>query len=81
MVTDRDYRVEQLLSDGGRIFEGHAYSAVVFGRPTPEVDLEKTNRYVAESRRSRSLYPLRVTGRGESSPSELLTGTGGSSTS
>ena len=65
VVTERDYSVEQLLRDARRMFPDRAYSAVLFGQPTPAVSTEATNAYVAVTARAHGLYPLRVLGRGQ----------------
>jgi len=73
MVTERDYPREALLADAARLFPDRRYEAVAFGQPTALADTELTNRYVAESCAAPPLYPLRVTGRGETPPSKLRT--------
>jgi len=64
MVTDEDYSVEALLADGRKMFPEKAYKAVVFGNPTPAVDLGKTNDYIAGAGKNRNLFPLMIAGRG-----------------
>ncbi len=72
MVTRANYTAEQLIEDGGRIFPDRPYRAVVFGQPTPAVDLGMTNAYVsASARENKFLYPLIVAGKGILPPEEL----------
>ena len=71
MVTDRDYPVDALLEDGRKQFPGRRYEAVVFGQPTPSADKQATNAYAAGAAVRPGLYPLRVTGRGQTPPGRL----------
>jgi hypothetical protein len=64
MVTEEDYSVEALLADGRRMFPGKGYKAVVFGNPTPAVDVVKTNDYIAGAGKNPDLFPLMIAGRG-----------------
>jgi hypothetical protein len=65
MVTQANYTVEQIIEDSSRIFPDRPYSAVVFGQPTPAVDIGLTNEYVYNSAKNhKNLYPLIVTGKG-----------------
>ncbi len=61
MSTTVQYTGESLLSDGELMFPGR-YSAVVFGQPTPAVNVDKTNAYVSAQGKNPSLYPLMVAG-------------------
>ncbi|MFH1904429.1 MAG: amidohydrolase family protein [bacterium] len=63
MVTQTDYSVEKLLADGRMIFPDCKYNAVCFGNPTPAVDLELTNDYVAMAGRKENFFPLMIAGR------------------
>jgi glutamate-1-semialdehyde 2,1-aminomutase len=63
MVVQEDYSVENLLADGKRMFPDRSYEAVCFGYPTPAADLDKTNSYAAQARKSGALYPLLIVGR------------------
>jgi len=63
MVTQEDYAVERLITDGKTIFPDRPYNAVCFGLPTPTAHLGKTNDYAAQAGTSRGLYPLLITGR------------------
>lgn len=71
MVTEAEYPMERLQADGRVIFTGRDYHAVVFGQPTPAVDLDLTNHHVAESARRAGFYPLMVAGRGIPPAEEL----------
>lgn len=63
MVVETDYSIEELLADGQIIFPDRTYNAVCFGYPTPAVDLEMTNDYVAMAGRKANLFPLMLAGR------------------
>ena len=64
MATELEYTVEQLLSDGQRMFPDRKYQAVCFGQPTPAVDTCLTNEYIARNSKKDGLIPLIVTGGG-----------------
>ncbi|HHW31691.1 MAG TPA: amidohydrolase family protein [Clostridiaceae bacterium] len=71
MTTELEYGMEKLLEDGRRMFPDKTYSAVCFGQPTPAVDIDKTNSYIAKYSGTKGLYPLRVTGKNKV-PAEVL---------
>jgi predicted TIM-barrel fold metal-dependent hydrolase len=71
MVVETEYSHEQVRADGRLFFPGRAYEAVVFGNPTPAVDLAAANAYSAEAGRFPGLHPLLITGRGSYPPAEL----------
>ncbi len=64
MVVETEYPVESLAADARRIFPDNAYRAVCFGMPTPQADIGKTNRYLAEAAVSGWLHPLMLAGKG-----------------
>jgi hypothetical protein len=70
MVTDTDYPVEALLSDGRRLFPDRGYEAVCFGQPTPAADWDACNAYLASARRA-GLHPLMLVGRDRLAASAL----------
>ncbi len=73
MVTAEDYPPEKLLADGQQCFPDKEYKAVVFGYPTPAVDLEKDTRFVAAAaRKYKNLYPLIMAGKDFKVPREQL---------
>ena len=64
MVTEEEYPPERLVGDGQRCFPDKEYSAVVFGYPTPAVDLEKDTQFVADAaKKYKNLYPLIMAGK------------------
>lgn len=71
MVTDQEYTSESLLDDGRRLFPDRTYQAVCFGQPTPAVDRDKTNAYVAATGRIEGLFPLLIVGRDEMPPHQI----------
>jgi len=71
MVTERDYPVEALLADGARMFPDKRYSAVCFGQPTPQADIDATNEYVAVSAGRPGGLPLVVAVGGRASREAL----------
>jgi predicted TIM-barrel fold metal-dependent hydrolase len=71
MVVETEYPVERLAADARRIFPDNGYRAVGFGLPTPQADIELTNRYLAEAASSSWLHPLMLAGKGLASPEEL----------
>ena len=73
MVATEDYPPETLLADGHRCFPDKQFNAVVFGYPTPAVDLEKDTRFVADAaRKYKNLYPLLMAGKAFEVPREQL---------
>lgn len=62
MVTETHYSVEDLQSDGQRIFPDRPFHAVVFGQPTPSAHARSCNEYLATPHPA--LYALLITGRG-----------------
>jgi len=72
MVSEVNYPVERLLTDGQRAFPDREYRAVCFGYPVPSADNEKDTRYVAAAGRRRGLYPLMVAGAPLRLPREML---------
>lgn len=71
MTTTLDYGLDHLLRDAETIFPRQQYNAVCFGRPTPMVDIQKTNSYVVDCSRTHGIYPLMVVGR-DHYPKSLL---------
>jgi len=71
MVTEHDYPVETLLADGAKAFPDRRYSAVCFGHPTPQVDTDATNAYLARFAGHPGVYSLLVAGGGRASRAEL----------
>ncbi len=63
MSTDLEYGMGRLLEDANRMFPQQQYYAVVFGQPTPAVDLGRTNRYIAVNASLENILPLIVTGK------------------
>lgn len=61
MVTSTQYTIEELKNDYNNIFPDKHCSAVVFGQPTPAVDINKTNEYV-KLIKSKDHFPLLVCG-------------------
>ena len=72
MVTDVDYSLEQLQSDGRRLFPDRPYKAVCFGNPTPSVDMEKANEYVGGACRFPNMFPLMIAGKGLARPEAIM---------
>ena len=73
MVATEDYPPERLIADGQQCFPDKEYKAVVFGYPTPAVDLEKDIRFVANAaRKHKNLYPLIMAGKDFEVPQEQL---------
>ncbi len=73
MVTEEEYPPERLLSDGAKCFPDKQYKAVVFGYPTPAVDLEKDSRFVAAAaKKYTNLYPLILAGTRLGVPQDVL---------
>jgi hypothetical protein len=79
MVVETEYLSEDLLRDARRILPGREYRAVCFGYPTPAVDVERTNAYVARTAREPWAFPLMIAGRGlaERDTLERTLGNGG----
>jgi predicted TIM-barrel fold metal-dependent hydrolase len=71
MVVETEYPVESLAADARRIFPDNGYRAVCFGMPTPQADVGKTNRYVAEAAATGWLHPLMLAGKGLAPREEL----------
>lgn len=63
MVTSTQYTLEQLNEDYSNIFPDKQCSAVIFGQPTPAVDIDKTNDYVKQCA-GKNHFPLLVCGGG-----------------
>lgn len=63
MVTSTQYTIEELKDDYASIFPDKQCSAVVFGQPTPAVDIDKTNEYVKLCSDDNN-FPLLVCGGG-----------------
>ena len=73
MVATEDYPPEKLLADGQKCFPDKQFKAVVFGYPTPAVDLEKDTRFVANAaKKHKNLYPLIMAGKDFKVPREQL---------
>jgi predicted TIM-barrel fold metal-dependent hydrolase len=73
MVCEENYPPEKLLADGQQCFPDKQYRAVVFGYPTPAVDLEKDIRFVASAaKKHKNLYPLIMAGKDFKVPQEQL---------
>lgn len=71
MVTTQEYPLEQLFKDGNRILPGVEYRPVCFGNPTPVIDIEKTNQYIAECGKAQNTYPLILAGKGLAREEEI----------
>jgi predicted TIM-barrel fold metal-dependent hydrolase len=71
MVVDSEYPLERLAADARRILPQNEYRAVCFGMPTPQADVEKTNRYLAEAAASGWVSSLMLAGKGLASREEL----------
>jgi predicted TIM-barrel fold metal-dependent hydrolase len=71
MVVEAEYPVESLAADARRIFPENQYQAVCFGMPTPQADIEETNRYLAAAGAAGWLHPLMLAGKGLTSRAEL----------
>jgi predicted TIM-barrel fold metal-dependent hydrolase len=71
MVVETEYPMESLAADARRIFPDNQYRAVCFGMPTPQADVAKTNRYLAEAAAAGWLHPLMLAGKGLASNEEL----------
>ena len=71
MVVETEYPVESLAADARRILPDNAYQAVCFGMPTPQADIGKTNRYLAEAAATGWLHPLMLAGKGLAAREEL----------
>ena len=56
MVTEIYYPIEQLRSDAKYIFPDQKYNIIVFGHPSPSVDITKTNLYIAQANRYPGIY-------------------------
>ena len=63
MVTERQYGLERLRADLKTLFPDRPASAVCFGNPTPAVEVDKTNEYLATACAMRGLFPLMIVGR------------------
>lgn len=64
MVTTENYPPETLLADGRNSFPDKRYEAVIFGYPTPVVDLAKDSRYVADAaKKYDKFFPLVLAGK------------------
>ena len=73
MVCEEYYPPEKLLADAEQCFPDKQYKAVVFGYPTPAVDLEKDTRFVANAaKKHKNLYPLIMAGKDFGVPQEKL---------
>lgn len=73
MVAEEDYPPEKLLADGQKCFPDKQYKAVIFGYPTPAVDLEKDIQFVANAaKKNKNLYPLIMAGKDFNIPKEQL---------
>jgi predicted TIM-barrel fold metal-dependent hydrolase len=74
MVVETEYPVESLAADALRMLPDNRYRAVCFGMPTPQADVGKTNRYLAQIATGASngwLHPLMLAGKGLASREEL----------
>jgi len=71
MVVQTEYPVESLAADAHRIFPENVYQAVCFGMPTPQADVQRTNRYLAEAATTDWLHPLMLAGKGLAPREEL----------
>jgi predicted TIM-barrel fold metal-dependent hydrolase len=71
MVVETEYLKENLAADAHRILPENEYRAICFGMPTPAADIEKTNRYLAESGKEGWIYPLMLAGKGLASKEAL----------
>jgi Amidohydrolase len=71
MVVEMEYPLESLQADARRIFPENEYRAVCFGMPTPQADIGKSNRYLAEAGGGGWVYPLMLAGKGLASGEEL----------
>ena len=71
MTTELEYSMERLMEDANRMFPLQRYHAVFFGHPTPAVDLDRTNRYIAGNSHLKNMFPLILTGK-ELVPGEQL---------
>jgi predicted TIM-barrel fold metal-dependent hydrolase len=71
MVVRTEYPRESLLADARRILPENEFRAVCFGMPTPAADIDKTNRYLAESGTEGWIYPLMLAGKGLASAKAL----------
>ena len=71
MVVETEYPVESLRAHARRILPDNEYEAVCFGMPTPQADIAKTNRYLAEAGAAGWVYPLMLAGKGLASREEL----------
>jgi predicted TIM-barrel fold metal-dependent hydrolase len=71
MVVETEYPLESLAADARRILPDNAFQAVCFGMPTPQADVQKTNRYLAEAGRTGWVHPLLLAGKDLASRAEL----------
>lgn len=73
MVCEENYPPEKLIADGQQSFPDKQYKAVVFGYPTPAVNLESDTQFVANAaRQHENLFPLILAGKDFRVPQEQL---------